>query len=96
MKIVIEQTIIENIIKYCEDQAIFDKLGNYGDFYYKLKKTQYFKVETVVRPSSGITSYDTMEFQTKEEAIEFINGFNDAPVNELIIHSFARPKNFTI
>ena len=30
--------IIDNIIKYCEDEAIYDKLGRYGDFYYKLKK----------------------------------------------------------
>jgi len=29
--------VIENVVKYCEDKAIFDKLGNYGDFYYKLK-----------------------------------------------------------
>ena len=29
--------IIENVFKYCEDKAIFDKLGNYGDFYYKIK-----------------------------------------------------------
>ena len=30
--------IIDNIIKYCEDEAIYDKLGRYGDFYYKLKQ----------------------------------------------------------
>lgn len=29
--------IIDNIIKYCETEAIYDKLGRYGDFYYKLK-----------------------------------------------------------
>lgn len=34
----IEKEIIQQIIKYCEDQAIYDKLGKYGDFYYKLKK----------------------------------------------------------
>lgn len=34
----IEKEIIQQIIKYCEDQAIYDKLGNYRDFYYKLKK----------------------------------------------------------
>lgn len=31
--------VIVNILKYCEYNAIYDKLGNYGDFYYKLKKT---------------------------------------------------------
>ncbi|WP_296864721.1 hypothetical protein [uncultured Methanobrevibacter sp.] len=30
--------IINNIIKYCEDQTVYDKLGRYGDFYYKLKR----------------------------------------------------------
>lgn len=29
--------LIDNIIKFCETQAIYDKLGRYGDFYYKLK-----------------------------------------------------------
>ena len=30
--------ILEQVAQYCEDQAIYDKLGNYGDFYYKIKK----------------------------------------------------------
>jgi hypothetical protein len=30
--------ILENVASYCEDQAIYDKLGGYGDFYYKIKK----------------------------------------------------------
>lgn len=30
--------ILEQVVEYCEDQAIYDKLGNYGDFYYKIKK----------------------------------------------------------
>lgn len=33
----ISPEIIKNIIKYCEDNQIYDKLSNYGDFYYKLK-----------------------------------------------------------
>ena len=33
----VNKSIIENICKYCEDQAIYDKLSKYGDFYYKLK-----------------------------------------------------------
>ena len=32
--------IINNIISYCESEAIYDKLGKYGDFYYKLKQIQ--------------------------------------------------------
>jgi hypothetical protein len=34
----VKKEIIQQIIKYCEDQAIYDKLGKYGDFYYNLKK----------------------------------------------------------
>lgn len=30
--------IHKQIIKYCEDMAIYDKLSQYGDFYYKLKE----------------------------------------------------------
>jgi hypothetical protein len=30
--------ILENMIRYCEDQEIYDKLGRYHDFYYKAKK----------------------------------------------------------
>lgn len=37
IKLTINSDIIENIIRYCEDQQIYDKLGMYGDFYYKLK-----------------------------------------------------------
>ena len=29
--------ILKNMMTYCEDQAIYDKLGKYGDFYYKAK-----------------------------------------------------------
>lgn len=31
------QKILEDVARYCEDQAIYDKLGRYGDFYYKIK-----------------------------------------------------------
>lgn len=27
---------LRNIVKYCENMEIYDKLGRYGDFYYKL------------------------------------------------------------
>ena len=36
-KITISKTLAESICKYCEDQAIYDKLGRYDDFYYKIK-----------------------------------------------------------
>lgn len=29
---------ISACLDYCEEKQIYDKLGNYGDFYYKLKK----------------------------------------------------------
>lgn len=35
---VVSREILENICYYCEYQGIYDKLGNYGDFYYKIKK----------------------------------------------------------
>ena len=35
--ITIDRSIAEQICKYCEDNAIYDKLGKYNDFYYKLK-----------------------------------------------------------
>jgi hypothetical protein len=37
-KIKVPVEVIENVIKYCESQAVSDKLGKYGDFYYKLKR----------------------------------------------------------
>lgn len=30
--------ILEAVAQYCEDQAIYDKLGRYDDFYYKIKQ----------------------------------------------------------
>lgn len=32
------EEIIRNMVKYCEDKQIYDKLGNYNDFYYKAKE----------------------------------------------------------
>lgn len=37
-EITIPLSLAENICEYCENEAIYDKLANYGDFYYKLKK----------------------------------------------------------
>jgi hypothetical protein len=28
--------ILENVKAFCEDEAIYDKLSSYGDFYYKI------------------------------------------------------------
>jgi hypothetical protein len=37
-KITISRSLAESICKYCEDQAVYDKLGRYNDFYYKIKR----------------------------------------------------------
>jgi len=31
-------SVLKDVCDYCETQAIYDKLSNYGDFYYKIKK----------------------------------------------------------
>lgn len=31
-------SVLEDVCDYCEYEAIYDKLGNFGDFYYKIKK----------------------------------------------------------
>jgi len=33
----VPESVLKNIIHYCESQSVYDKLGAYGDFYYKLK-----------------------------------------------------------
>lgn len=38
VKIEVPKEVLEEVCAYCEDNAIYDKLGNYGDFYYKIKK----------------------------------------------------------
>ncbi len=35
--ILVDAKVIKDILRYCEDKAIHDKLGYYGDFYYRLK-----------------------------------------------------------
>ena len=35
---VVPKSLIMNILAYCENQAVYDKLSDYDDFYYKLKK----------------------------------------------------------
>ena len=37
-EITISRSILEDVCDYCEHNAIYDKLGNYGDFYYKIKQ----------------------------------------------------------
>lgn len=37
-EITISRSILEDVCEYCEQNAIYDKLGNYGDFYYKIKQ----------------------------------------------------------
>ena len=38
IEVAVPKEILEDICHYCESMAIYDKLGNYGDFYYKIKK----------------------------------------------------------
>ena len=35
---VVPKSVIKNILAYCENQAVYDKLSDYDDFYYKLKR----------------------------------------------------------
>ena len=35
-EITIPLSLAENICEYCENEAIYDKLADYGDFYHKL------------------------------------------------------------
>ena len=35
---VVPKSVIKNILAYCENQSIYDKLSDYDDFYYKLKR----------------------------------------------------------
>ena len=35
---ILPESIVNNILRFCEDKQVYDKLGAYGDFYYKLKK----------------------------------------------------------
>lgn len=37
-KVTIVRSILENVCKYCENKAIYDKLCSHGDFYYKIKR----------------------------------------------------------
>ena len=38
VKIEVPREVLEDICDYCEVNGLYDKLGNYGDFYYKIKK----------------------------------------------------------
>lgn len=38
VKIEVPKEVLEEVCAYCENNAIYDKLGEYGDFYYKIKK----------------------------------------------------------
>lgn len=37
-RVLVDRELLSTICKYCEDQAIYDKLSSYDDFYYKIKK----------------------------------------------------------
>ena len=35
---VVPKSLVMNVLTYCENQSIYDKLSDYDDFYYKLKR----------------------------------------------------------
>ena len=37
-EITIPASLAEEICRYCEYEGVYDKLANFGDFYYKLKR----------------------------------------------------------
>ena len=37
-RVEVPMKILEDVLRYCENNAIYDKLSKYGDFYYKIKK----------------------------------------------------------
>ena len=37
-EIILTESIVNDILRYCEDKQACDELGAYGDFYHKLKK----------------------------------------------------------
>ena len=41
MKVEIPLDIVQNILKFCVDNQLYDKLARYGDFYYKLQKIEF-------------------------------------------------------
>lgn len=38
VKIEVPKEVLEEVCAYCENNAIYDDLENYGDFYYKIKQ----------------------------------------------------------
>ena len=38
VKIEVPKEVLEEVCAYCEYNGIYDKLGAFGDFYYKIKK----------------------------------------------------------
>ena len=68
-KIAIPLSIVKNIIKYCEDKAIYDKLGQYGDFYYKLKQIDKLKKD-YTNPSTDFNYIPEIEIEDNKMIIQ--------------------------
>lgn len=58
--------ILEDVVRYCEDQAIWDKLGQYGDFCYKIQKL--LKENTV--PDSSMTIQPINDNNSRFDLVE--------------------------
>lgn len=59
----IDKEILEKVCKYCENNAIYDKLSEYDDFYYKIKDA--LKIENTTRKVVINTCYGGFGISSK-------------------------------
>lgn len=83
-KIIIDRELVDSICKYCEDQAIYDKLGQYNDFYYKLKRSTpegtFVNVDEI-RDDFTQEVYRVLDADsTNDRANQIIDAFDSLPV----------------
>ena len=82
-KIQIDITVAENIIKFCEDRQVYDKLSAYGDFYYKLKQA----VREFDEPKDRITFPDQFRLSESRQTKEWLS-FLDQEFKKAIYQKF--------
>ncbi len=58
--------LIEKVCKYCEDKQVYDKLGYYGDFYYKFKRMVDSKEQTKLE----LNEIETLTHIVRAKAVE--------------------------
>ena len=86
------KSILESMVEYCEKQAIYDKLGSHGDFYYKAKKALNkmtsnvmpvgFADFSIIQPVLGDFVRVILEDGTTSDIIW--EGSNQVPVTNLV------------